>query len=337
MNKWIAILVVVLVLIVALAILTPLGSYVTNGISYVLNPGGNLALGTILIIAFILGMMHGATPDEHTWPITFSYAIGSYSTRKGMKAGFAFSAGFTVQRAILTTLGFLGLATIYKLYNLDGPVYVAVGIAMAIAGFYILNKKIYLHLPLGHALMRDNHHTEYAERIPVPEANLKDATPRMAVVHGLIAGWGFGAYATIITFILAPQVPGLIYAPLVGAFFGVGTMVMQILFGALFASIAKAKKLGEEQVKHVGRITAGRTLYYGGMMFALIGLLIIFFPLIDSYAISTGNSIPNLDSIGVSTLLVLFVVGGIGIGNLAIGIRSMLKYDPKQQTGKKKE
>ena len=89
-----------ILLLVLLFTITPAGTAISNEIQYVLNPSDNLALGTILVIALILGIMHGATPDEHTWPITFSYAIGSYSTRKGMKAGFAFSAGFTIQRAI---------------------------------------------------------------------------------------------------------------------------------------------------------------------------------------------------------------------------------------------
>jgi len=35
-------------------------------------------------------MVHGITPDEHTWPITFNYAIGSYSIRGGLKAGLCF-------------------------------------------------------------------------------------------------------------------------------------------------------------------------------------------------------------------------------------------------------
>jgi ABC-type nickel/cobalt efflux system permease component RcnA len=34
----------------------------------------------VFITALVLGVIHGITPDEHTWPITFSYAIGSYST-----------------------------------------------------------------------------------------------------------------------------------------------------------------------------------------------------------------------------------------------------------------
>ena len=328
-NKNVAVAVAgILLILVLLFTITPAGTAASNAISYVLNPSSNLALGTILIIALILGIMHGATPDEHTWPITFSYAIGSYSTRKGMKAGFAFSAGFTVQRAILTTLGFLGLAAIYKVYNLDGPVYVAVGIVMAIAGFYILNKKLYLHLDIGKRIMGNEHHSKYAERVPMHEdkPEPKGVSLKMAVAHGLIAGWGFGAYSTIITFILAPQVPSLIYAPLVGVMFGIGTMIMQIIFGALFANLARIKKLSEEQIKHVGRMTAGRTLYYGGIAFAIIGLLIIFFPLIDNFALSTGNPIPNLNSITVATVLVLIVVGGIGFGNLAIELRRILKY-----------
>ncbi len=103
-----------------------------------LNPPTGLTVTAILGIAFILGTLHGITPDEHTWPITFSYSVGSYSTRGGMKSGFMFSLGFMSQRAALTTLGFIGLAAVYKVYNLDGPVYIVVGFVMFIAGSYIL-------------------------------------------------------------------------------------------------------------------------------------------------------------------------------------------------------
>ena len=33
-------------------------------------------LAGLLLSAFLLGVLHGVTPDEHTWPITLSYAIG---------------------------------------------------------------------------------------------------------------------------------------------------------------------------------------------------------------------------------------------------------------------
>ncbi len=299
-------------------------------LSLLLSPPAGLTLTVILLISFILGILHGATPDEHTWPITFSYAIGSYSTTRGMKAGFSFSLGFTIQRAFLTTLGFLGLAAIYKQYNLDGPVYILVGIAMAVVGIYILGKRIDLHLPFDALLgSKHHHHTESAERLP-----MHDVRPKVAIVHGLIAGFGFGAYATIITFILAPQVPSLIFAPLVGASFGIGTMLMQVVFGAVFANFARLKRLSENQIRHVGRLTAGRTLMYGGIAFSIIGAVIVAFPLIDNFAISTGSSIPNLDSIGVATVLVLLVVGVIGIGNLVIGMREMLAARKRRLSAK---
>ncbi len=293
----------------------------------ILNPQLGLSLAELLLISFILGLLHGATPDEHTWPITFSYAIGSYSTRKGMKAGFTFSAGFTLQRAFLTTLGFLGLAAIYQTYNLDGPVYVVVGILMAVAGGYILNKKKYIHLPIDLLLRGKEHHSAKSERVPMHEDSLKPIPLKMAFVHGLVAGFGFGAYATIITFIIAPRMPSLLYAPLPGVFFGLGTMVMQIIFGAIFSNLARSKKLSEKQMRKIGSKTAGNTLYYGGIAFAVIGALIILFPVIDSIAISTGNPIPNLSSVGVSTLMVLIVVGGIGIGSLVRGFSEILAMD----------
>ena len=290
----------------------------------------------ILVISFILGLFHGATPDEHTWPITFSYSIGSYSTKGGMKAGFSFSAGFTMQRALLTTLGFIGLAAVYREFNLDGPVYIAVGILMAVAGSYVLKGK-YLHLPFDTLLHGIRHHSPMAKRVPLHEAHMHDISMRMALVHGLVAGFGFGAYATIITFVLAPQVPGLLYAPLPGIFFGLGTMLMQVAFGAMFAHLAKLKKLSEDDVCYLGKYTAGRTLYYGGMLFALVGLLVLVFPSLESFAFSTGMPIPNVDAVGLATGLVLSVVGVIGIGSLVHGLQKLKSINSREYCGTQQE
>ncbi len=133
----------------------------------------------------------------------------------------------------------------------------------------------------------------------------------MTIVHGLIAGFGFGAYATIITFTLAPQVPPNVYyaPPLPGLLFGLGTMAMQVMFGAVFGSIMRAKRLSEEDVKVIGKMAAGRTLYYGGWAFVLAGALVVAFPSIDAWAISTGVPIPNLDAVNLGLLLVVVVVG----------------------------
>lgn len=297
-------------------------------LSTILNPPTGLSVSVILGISLILGMLHGITPDEHTWPITFSYSIGSYSTKGGMRSGFMFSLGFMLQRAVLTTLGFLGLAAVYKIYNLDGPVYIIVGIAMLFAGSYLLKGK-YVHLPVDKLLGGRLHHSESAERIQ-PHEEISDVPLRMATMHGLIAGFGFGAYATIITFILAPQMPNVFYAPLVGLSFGFGTMLMQIALGAVFANIMRVKKLTVNQIKFIGKSAAARTLYYGGIAFAFIGILLVAFPFIDEFALSTGNPIPNLDSVGVASLLVICVVGIIGLGSLLRGYRELRKISTDQ-------
>ncbi|AFZ70455.1 hypothetical protein Calag_0710 [Caldisphaera lagunensis DSM 15908] len=287
-----------------------------NFIEFILNPSGELTLVSIIAISFILGILHGITPDEHTWPITFSYAIGKYSTKGGLLAGLLFSLGFTIQRALLTTIGYLGLARIYQVYNLDGPVYIAVGIVMAIAGSYVLHGK-YVHIHL----IPSHRHTEKAERVEMP----KDVPLKMTIIHGLIAGFGFGAYASIITFVLAPKVPSLIYSPLPGLFFGLGTMTMQIILGAFFGGIMRKMGYNENDIKFVGTKTAGNTLYYGGIAFALIGLLVVMMPSIDNFAISTGIQIPNLNAIDIGFILVIFVVGAIGIGSLVKTVYELRK------------
>ena len=292
-----------------------------NIIEFLLNPPQHLPLSTILLVSFILGLLHGATPDEHTWPITFSYAVGKYSTRGGMKAGFLFSLGFTAQRAFLTTLGFIGLASFYQTYNLDGPIYAVVGFVMAIAGSYILKGR-YLHLPIDVLLGGRAHHTKEAGGMTEEH----DVPLRMTVVHGLIAGFGFGTYASIITFVLAPQVGSIWYAPLPGLMFGLGTMVMQIIFGAIFGNLMRLKKLSEAQITRIARRVAGKTLYYGGILFMIAGILIIFLPAIDAWGIRTGNPVPNLDQINIGTILVLSVVGVIGIGSM---VNEIMKAKPE--------
>ena len=305
-------------------------------LGFILNPPTGLSVYFIILIAFILGLMHGITPDEHTWPITFSYSIGSYSTKGGMKSGFIFYSGFTVQRAILTTLGFVGLATIYIKFNLDGPVYVLVGVVMFVVGYYLL-KGTDLHIPLDRLFGGHVHHSTKSERLPIQEveSNVKAVPAKMAFFHGFIAGWGFGGFSTIITFILAPQMPSVFYAPLVGALFGLGTMVMQVVIGATFANIMRVKKLSLEQIKYVGRSTAARTLYLGGIAFAAIGALVLGFPFIDRIAINTGNPIPNLSSIGVATVLVIMVVGVIGMSSLYMGYRESVALQRTKTTESK--
>src|SRR5678815_70730 len=84
-------------------------------------------LAVNLLTAFLLGLVHGITPDEHTWPITFSYAIGSYSTRRGLRVGLIFSLAFAAQQALASELAYLGLSGWFVVERLDDVVYLVVG------------------------------------------------------------------------------------------------------------------------------------------------------------------------------------------------------------------
>ncbi len=86
-----------------------------------------------LLTAFLLGIVHGVTPDEHTWPITFSYAVGGYSTARGLRAGLLFSLAFAIQAAFASELAFFGFTQWFTIAAFDNIVYVAVGIVMAAA------------------------------------------------------------------------------------------------------------------------------------------------------------------------------------------------------------
>src|SRR5207249_12070146 len=94
-------------------------------------PGWVYLLGASLA----LGMLHGVIPDEHTWPITSSYPVGSATGRGGLLSGAYFAAAFTVQRPITSQLGYFALVT-FRAFSeaLNGPVYVAVGLAIRLVG-----------------------------------------------------------------------------------------------------------------------------------------------------------------------------------------------------------
>lgn len=306
------------------------------------TPSG-LTVPAALAIGFILGLFHGATPDEHTWPITFSYSIGSYSNRGGAKSGLVFSAGFTLQRAILTSLGFLGLAAVYAAYNLDGYIYVAVGFVMFVAGWYLLRGSD-IHLPLDRAMelvfgrfFRDHTHHTYRAGVTVPPESdegpeVKPIPVGMAAVHGFIAGWGVGGFAVILVFILAPQMPNVWWAALAGTMFGLGTMVMQMITGVLFSRLARLKKLSKAQLMAIGRSTAARTLYLGGVAFMAMGAAVAALPWLQSYYLSTGTSVPNLNQIGYATLLIILVVGVIGGGSLFRAYREATRVESESDS-----
>ncbi|PSR20621.1 MAG: hypothetical protein C7B45_13990 [Sulfobacillus acidophilus] len=267
------------------------------------DPHIGLAVGVVLATAFLLGMVHGITPDEHTWPITFSYAIGSYSTRKGIIAGLTFSAAFTVQRAIASELAYLAFDRWFTIGSIvDYIVYIIVGSVMIWAARYILRGQHWHLLAFGH------HNAD------TPTAH--DVKWWMPLIHGFIAGWGFGAFAVIIYTVLAPSMPSAWVAWIPGFLFGLGTTAIQAAAGGLFGWVSRHMKLTTEQIRQVSLKTAGNTLNWGGVIFVLAGIFGLAFPRLAGFQIDTGIKVHNLHDLGIAFVLVMITVLVIGVGTL---------------------
>ncbi|MFZ2097948.1 MAG: sulfite exporter TauE/SafE family protein [Anaerolineales bacterium] len=237
---------------------------------------------TALLYSFLFGLLHGVLPDEHTWPITFSYAIGGASGWEGIKAGLYFSAAFTLQRTLLSEAAYLALAPFLLTPTINGVVYIIVGVVMTIAGIMVLRRNIYPHFHLlGH------HHEEAKEiettsqvltRQHVESVGSVERPPvRWTLVHGFIAGFGFGGFSLYINTVAAPAMrsPWLGFLP--GLLYGLGTMIVLVIIGYLFgASMHWSHKLSEQEIKRIGSQTGGRTLFFGGLLFALFGIATFF-------------------------------------------------------------
>ncbi len=282
----------------------------------------------VLVTAFLLGIVHGVTPDEHTWPITFSYAVGSYSSRRGLRTGLTFSLAFTFQRALTAELAYLGLAGLFTIAPLDDAIYVAVGALMVVGGVMILRRGHPVHAHLT-ALARHGHSAD-PESTP---AWLDDPRPWMPAVHGFVAGWGFGAFAIIIYTVLAPAMHSAVLGWVPGALFGLGTTVVQALGGAAFGWFMSRRGLTPDALRQVALLTAARTLKWGGVAFVAAGLLGLTLPRLAGASLATGIHVHNLDTIGLPLALVVLTVLGVGGGTLVTQVRAWSRRAPKDLTG----
>lgn len=254
----------------------------------------------VLASSFLFGILHGILPDEHTWPITFSYAIGGASGRQGLKAGFYFSAAFTAQRAIVSQLSCMALSPFLLSQALQGGVYMTVGTVMAIAGMLVIRTNRYPHVHL----FGERNLGAFLDRIlprqaAGPGGDAVAPPARWAAVHGFIAGFGFGGFSLYVNTVAAPAMksPWLCFLP--GLVFGLGTMITLVVVSGLFGTLLRlSPSLTAGEVKRVGALTGGNTLFFGGLLFALVGLLVLS---------GAGRYVP-LDTGGVITVLFVLLV-----------------------------
>ncbi len=256
----------------------------------------------ILLTALVLGLVHGIAPDEHTWPITFSYAIGSYSTRAGLRAGLLFSLAFTIQRAIGSELAWLGLSPWLGIARFNQVLFLVIGTLMMLGGWMMLRKNP-------------------SKTSPGNSSDNSTMLGWMPAVHGFIAGWGFGAFALILYATLAPNMPSAWWGWAPGAMFGLGTTMVQALAGAGFGRLMAHRQLTPEILRKVALTTASRTLLGGGLAYLLLGMLGLIAPHIESLRLGTGVGVPGLAHIGIPVLFAAFTVLIIGVGTLFSQLR----------------
>ena len=291
------------------------------------NPVNITSIYAIFITSFLLGIVHGFTPDEHTWPITFSYSVGSYSTKGGFKTGLLFSLAFTMQRAIASELAYFALGKILTEPHVIPIVYMFVGIIMSFAGAYIIGvgknleffegiegtimklfypeKKLKLHPhgnnnnALDQSKLNDN-----KKRL----ISLKPVPVYLVLLHGFIAGWGTGAFAIIIYTALVPQMPNAYVGFMPGLLFGFGTMTTQIIIGAFIGNFMQKMNLSEHGIQFIAKKTSGLTLFWGGLSFILASILEIIFPQLIKIGIITPIKVHNLHNLGIGFFLVIFII-----------------------------
>ncbi|MHB8451864.1 MAG: hypothetical protein ACYDAQ_15665 [Mycobacteriales bacterium] len=267
----------------------------------------HVGLALALLTAVLLGMVHGTVPDEHTWPITFSYAVGSYSTRGGARAGLTFSAAFTLQRALAAELAYFVLGGFQFASRWGYAVYAVVGLVMAGSGRLVLTR--------AHQRRHD----------PVPPDRHSDrVVARLPALHGFLAGWGVGAFAAIVYTVLVPAMPSawLGWAP--GALFGLGTTITQVLMGAAFGGWMSRRRVSEPARRFLGQFVAGRTLLGGGVAFVVVALAGLTWPrTINRLAIRTGLHVHNLDRLDVGFFLAVPVVLAVAMAALRTGLREL--------------
>ena len=127
---------------------------------------------------------------------------------------------------------------------------------------------------------------------------------RWTVIHGFIAGFGFGGFSLFVNTIAAPAMKSPWTGFLPGLVFGLGTMIMLVVVGGLFgASLRWAHALSEREIKLIGSQTGGRTLFFGGILFVASGVAALsgldrYLPLASDYAFialfMTAVAIPAL-------------------------------------------
>jgi hypothetical protein len=218
-------------LIIAIAIIIAIMS-----MPEVLEPAAKFiikSMGPYWVIAvFIIGVIHGLKPDEHTWPITISYGLMQRNIRGVIAAVTVFAGALTLVWTLMSALAgqLMGLLNTSLL---DPYVDIIVGLTMIGVAAYLV--------------FGNHEHTE----------EVKTADYKVIWIHGLAAAFGGDFFIVLIlTLALTPLIsPGLSF--LVGLAFGIGSLIAQsVIVIAVYKGIVRSVR-DWGTVAMAGRVALG--------------------------------------------------------------------------------
>ncbi|MGC8636549.1 MAG: hypothetical protein ACP5T5_05960 [Thermoprotei archaeon] len=202
-----------------------------------------------LLAIFVVGILHGLKPDEHTWPITVSYGMMQRDVRGVIEAVSVFAGALTLVWSLMSALTGQ-LADFLSSPRLTPYVDIVVGTTMVgVAAYLALSKG-------DHAEVQNT------------------ADYKLIWIHGLAAAFGGDFFIVLIlTLALMPVIPSAL-SFLIGLAFGAGSWIAQMgVVLLIYKGILHG--MGDwNVVANAGRIALGIL----GLFMIGLGLSLFFFP-----------------------------------------------------------
>jgi len=206
-----------------------------------------LVLGAYWPLAiFIIGIVHGLKPDEHTWPITVSYGIMQRNVRGAMASTGVFAGALTLVWTSLSALTGQVLS-FFQNYNLDPIVDVIVGLTMiGVAAIFLIK-----------------------DRDKVAD---KDDNPdyKLIWIHGLAAAFGGDFIVVLLLTVALSTLISVNLTFLIGLLFGIGSWIAQSAVVLLiYKGLVNATKANFGVLARAGRLS----LLFLGIFMIGLGIL----------------------------------------------------------------
>jgi len=206
-----------------------------------------LVLGIYWPLAiFIIGIVHGLKPDEHTWPITVSYVIMQRNMKGAIVSTSVFAGALTLVWASLSALTGQ-LLSFFQNYNLDPIVDVIVGLTMiGVALIFIIKGK-------DKVVDKDNN-PDY----------------KLIWIHGLAAAFGGDFIVILLLTIALSTLISVNITFLIGLLFGIGSWIAQsIVVLLIYKGLVKGVKANFQILAKAGRLS----LLFLGIFMIGLGIL----------------------------------------------------------------